>query len=284
MTMEPPCRVIEGIVAGFQGRALHTRGLSILRIFGRCHHFDDPGELGPWGSPQSTVPMRSPETEQTFAVASGRTKSAWPGPAFVVFVSRPSSPSLCPLFPSTTLCGNTASLWRWAGADGSDLGFPFVEAFPSGLREKPRIRLQSWFRDRSESSNGTLILSCAAKATSVPEILEGAFPRPQTTERPPGSDVCPIVSAAKGVEVALAQTRAKLAKLFSQGPDSLRCGSRITRLLGISTHHRGNTASRIGAHLDQKGTSMVDRLLRLRGHLHLRMGSSVLPPTRVVNP
>jgi len=25
----------------------------------------------------------------------------------------------CPLFPSTTLCGKTASLWRWAGADGS---------------------------------------------------------------------------------------------------------------------------------------------------------------------
>ena len=50
------------------------------------------GEPGPWGSPPSTVPMRSPETEQTVAVASGRTKFAWPDPAFVVFVSRPSSP------------------------------------------------------------------------------------------------------------------------------------------------------------------------------------------------
>ena len=139
MTMEPPCRVIEGIVAEIQGKSPSDRGLStsvspsvaaiILTI---------QGEPGPWGSPPSTVPMRSPETEQTFAVASGRTKSAWPGPAFVVFVSRPSSPSLCPcpLFPSTTLCGNTASLWRWAGMDGSDLSFPFVEAFPSGLREK----------------------------------------------------------------------------------------------------------------------------------------------------
>jgi hypothetical protein len=100
--------------------------------------------------------------------------------------------------------------------DGSDLSFPFVEAFPSGLREKPRICLQSWFRDRSESSNGTLILSCAAKATSVPEILEGAFPRPQTTERPPGSDVCPLVSAAEGVGATLAQTREKVPKLLPQ--------------------------------------------------------------------
>src|SRR5208283_1727329 len=219
MTMEPLCRVIEGIeqeLLRFKERPFRS-GACNLRISVSSVAviiLTIQGEPGPWGSPPSTVPMRSPETEQTVAVASGRTKSAWPGPAFVVFVSRPSSPSLCPLFPSTTLCGNTASLWRWAGADGSDLSFPFVEALPSGLREKPQICLQSWFRDRSESSNGTLILLCAAKATSVPETLEGAFPRPQTTERPLGSDVCPLVSAVEGVGATLAQTREKVPKLL----------------------------------------------------------------------
>src|SRR5208337_110923 len=59
------------------------------------------------------------------------------------------------------------------------------------------------------------------KATSVPEMLEGAFPRPQTTERPPRNDVRPILSAAKGVEAALAQTCAKRAKPFSQGSGRL---------------------------------------------------------------
>src|SRR5271157_1071106 len=59
------------------------------------------------------------------------------------------------------------------------------------------------------------------EATSVPEMLEGAFPRPQATERPPRNDVRPILSAAKGVEVALAQTCAKRAKPFSQGSDRL---------------------------------------------------------------
>ncbi len=103
-------------------------------------------------------------------------------------------------------------------------------------REKPRICLQSWFRDRSESSNGRLILSCAAKATSVPETLEGAFPRPQTTERLPRNGVRPILSAEKGVEATLAQTREKVPKLLPQLPDSLRCGSRITRRVGIFTH------------------------------------------------
>ncbi len=102
MTMEPLCRVIEGIEQEllrfkekpFRSGAFNLRISvpSVVAIILTIH-----GEPGPWGSPPSTVPMRSPETEQTVAVASGRTKSAWPGPAFVVFVSRPSSPSLFPL-------------------------------------------------------------------------------------------------------------------------------------------------------------------------------------------
>ena len=43
MTMEPPCRVIEGIVAGFQGKSPSYSWAFILRISCCCHHFDDPG-------------------------------------------------------------------------------------------------------------------------------------------------------------------------------------------------------------------------------------------------
>src|SRR5208283_5938498 len=101
MTMEPLCRVIEGIeqeLLRFKEKPFRSGAFNLrISVSSVAIILTIQGEPGPWGSPPSTVPMRSPETEQTFAVASGRTKSAWPGPAFVVFVSRPSSPSLFPL-------------------------------------------------------------------------------------------------------------------------------------------------------------------------------------------
>ena len=203
MTMEPLCRVIEEIKQWllrfkekpFRSGAFNLRisVSSVAAIILTIH-----GEPGPWGSPPSRVPMRSPGTEQTVAVASGRTKSAWPGPAFVVFVSRPLSSSLCPPFPSTTLCGNTASLWRWAGADGSDLSFPFVEAFPKvdSVRNRGFVsRVGS--ETGSKAPMGRSTCRGQLKATSVPGRLEGTFPRPRRIEGPPGSKVRPGVTAAK---------------------------------------------------------------------------------------
>src|SRR5208337_5625065 len=53
MTMEPLCRVIEGIeqeLLRFKERPFRS-GAFNLRIFGRCHHFDDPGRTWAVGLP-----------------------------------------------------------------------------------------------------------------------------------------------------------------------------------------------------------------------------------------
>jgi len=220
MTMKRPCRVIEGIVPEIQGRVLQIAGsqLQYLRslpfsyAFGRTWAVGLPTKLGFDAKPRNRANRCCRQRAYQVCLAQSRVRR---------------DRIVHNLLPSVN-CSHRQACAGIPPAYGdrqAPMGLTAV-SLSSKLSQVDAVR-NSEFVSGVGSETGlrapTGRSSCRVllKATSVPEMLEGAFPRPQTTERPPQNDVRPILSAAKGVEAALVQTCAKRAKPFSQGSDSL---------------------------------------------------------------
>jgi len=235
-----------------------------LRIFGRCHYFDEPGRTWAVGLPTKHGPDAKPRNranrccrQRAYQVCLARSRVRRVRVAFII--SFPLSAVHCshrqPYAGKPPACGDgQARMGLTAVSLSSKLSQ--VDAvrnseFVSGVGSETGLRAPT-----GRSSCRVLL-----KATSVPEMLEGAFPRPQTTERPPRNDVRPILSAAKGVEAALVQTCAKRAKPFSQGSTGFDVVAALPGCWEYLPITGVTPRAVLRSDLDRKGRSMVGRLL-----------------------